>query len=186
MQKMEFLPLGFAAGFVLVLMIAVIFFLRRSRSKLTLPRVAKDIAFEWKRNLVLPDGYDGEIQIDHLMLTNKGLLVLEVKEVVGNIFGGDRTDEWTVIASNGRYTFRNPQGMLFDKVAAVQRHVPEVPVTGYILFTDQAHFGKGRPQGVMTLAELDEEYSPGEGTDRVLDAFRPHWERLLSIGHSAV
>jgi hypothetical protein len=185
MLEMDFRLLLSVLAAVLVIVVTVLV-VRRRHVRLTLRQLAKNIAFDWKQNLVIPDGYDGEIQIDHLMLTNNGLLVLEVKDVVGNIFGGDRTDEWTVISSTGRYTFRNPQAMIFDKVAAVQRHVPEIPVTGYILFTEQAHFTKGRPRGVITLHELDELYPQAVDTSQVLDAFRPHWERLLSLGHAAV
>lgn len=173
-------PLFVIAGMLLLVLLFAFFLARRRRGALTLPRVARSIAVEWERNLVIPDGLDGDIQIDHLMLTRNGLLVLDLKEAEGNIFGSDRMDEWTVIGRDGRYTFRNPQSMIFDKVSAVKRFVPDIPVRGYILFTGQVHFNKGRPEGVMTLAELNEEYAPVAGTEQVLDAFRPHWERLLA------
>jgi len=185
MPDKDYWPLLLVAGTLLLVLLFAFYLVRRRRGSLTLARVAKNIAVEWKKNLVLPDGMDGEIQIDHLMLTRKGLLVLDLKEVEGNIFGGDRMDEWTVIGSDRRYTFRNPQPMIFDKVSAVKQYVPDIPVIGYILFTGQAHFKKGRPEGVMTLPELNELYAPTAGTDQVLDAFRPHWERLLTMGGSA-
>jgi hypothetical protein len=75
--------------------------------------------------------------------------------------------------------------MIFDKVSAVKRYVPDIPVIGYILFTGQAHFKKGRPEGVITLPELNELYAPVAGTDQVLHAFRPHWERLLMESSAA-
>ncbi|MCW8846516.1 MAG: NERD domain-containing protein [Gammaproteobacteria bacterium] len=185
MPDKDYWPLIAVAGMLLLVLLFAVYLLRRRGRKLTLPRVAKNIAVEWKQNLVLPDGLDGEIQIDHLMLTCRGLLVLDLKEVEGNIFGGNRMDEWTVIGSDRRYTFRNPQAMIFDKVSAVKRYVPDIPVIGYILFTGQAHFKKGRPEGVITLPELNELYAPVAGTDQVLHAFRPHWERLLMESSAA-
>ena len=95
----DYWPLFIVAGTLLPGLLFVFYLVRRRRSALTLRRVARSIAVEWERNLVIPDGLDGEIQIDHLMLTHKGLLVLDLKEVEGNIFGGDRMDEWTAIGA---------------------------------------------------------------------------------------
>lgn len=180
MLDKDYWPLFVIAGMLLLVLLFAFYLVRRRRGALTLRRVAGNIAVEWEKNLVIPDGLDGDIHIDHLMLTRKGLLVLDLKEVEGNIFGSDRMDEWTVIGRDGRYTFRNPQPLIFDKVSAVKRFVPDIPVRGYILFTGQAHFSKGRPKDVITLPELNQEYTPVAGTDQVLDAFRPHWERLLA------
>lgn len=173
------------AGLLAIGVLAIAFIVRRRRRLLTLRRVARHISFEWVQDFVLPDGFDGEIQVDHLLLTSKGLVVLDVKEAEGNIFGGNRMEEWTVISSTGRYTFRNPQGLIFDKVSAVRRLVPNVPVNGHILFTNHARFEKGRPDSVLKLHELDEMYAPMAGSDQVLDAFRPHWEKLIEVGHPA-
>lgn len=174
------------AGLLGIGVLGAAFLVRRRRQALTLRRVAKHIAFEWVQDFVLPDGFDGEIQVDHLLLTSRGLVVLDVKEAEGNIFGGNRMEEWTVISSTGRYTFRNPQGMIFDKVSAVRRLVPDVPVMGYILFTNKAHFEKGRPDDVLKLHELDEIYAPVARSEQMLDAFRPHWDKLIAVGHPAV
>jgi len=183
---MDDLPYYALAGLLATGLLVAVFVVRRRRQALTLSRVAKDISFEWVKDFVLPDGFDGEIQVDHLLLTSKGLIVLDVKEAEGNIFGGNRMEEWTVISSTGRYTFRNPQGLIFDKVSAVRRLVPDVPVKGYILFTNQARFEKGRPDDVLKLNELDEMYAPVARSDQMLDAFRPHWEKLIEMGHPAV
>lgn len=174
------------AGLLAIGILVAVVVVRRRRRALTLRRVARHISFEWVQDFVLPDGFDGEIQVDHLLLTSKGLVVLDVKEAEGNIFGGNRMEEWTVISSTGRYTFRNPQALIFDKVSAVRRLVPNVPVKGYILFTNQARFERGRPDDVMTLHELDEMYAPVARADQMLDAFRPHWEKLIKAGHPAV
>jgi hypothetical protein len=183
--EMDDLPYYTLAGLIAIGILIAVFVVRRSRQALTLRKVAKHISFEWVQDFVLPDGFDGEIQIDHLLLTSKGLVVLDVKEAEGNIFGGNRMEEWTVISTTGRYTFRNPQGLIFDKVSAVRRLVPDVPVKGYILFTNQARFEKGRPDDVLKLEELDEMYAPVARSDQMLDAFRSHWEKLIKVGHPA-
>lgn len=186
MQEQELLLLVAAAGILgLVLIGAVVYMIRARRRPLTLEQVGRKIAFDWQKDRVIDDGYDGEIQLDHLMLTSKGILVLDVKEAEGNVFGGERLDEWAVISESGRRSFRNPLAALSDKVAAVRRQVPEVPVSGFVLFRDQARFTKGRPQGVLKLHELDQRFAPVDKADQVLEAFRSHWERLLSKSRPA-
>ena len=133
----------------------------------------KSIAFDRITNLVLPNGDDGEILIDQLLLTSAGLLIVEIKRVEGNVFGSDKMDDWTVIGDERRYTFSNPQGGLYDRIA-----VRQVPVTGRIVFLDGARFTKGKPGLVATLDDLLDEF--GEANKKAasvnVDAFRPHWD----------
>jgi hypothetical protein len=88
--------------------------------------------------------------------------------------------EWTVISSNGRFTFANPLGTLYDRVAALRQLVRDVPVAGFVLFDTGADFTKGRPRDVLLPTELLERFSKPEGADleRLLVAFSPHWERV--------
>jgi len=105
---------------------------------------------------------------------------LDIKVVRGIVFASDRMDDWTVMAKDGRYTFANPQPALYDRVAAVRSVVPDVPVAGHVLFDAQADFSKGIPKEVIQPPELLELYKkPAKDELRTLvDAFRPHWERL--------
>ena len=49
-----------------------------------------DISFDRVEGLIIPSADEGEILVDYLLLTSKGLLVLEVKDVQGTVFGGDK------------------------------------------------------------------------------------------------
>ncbi len=149
---------------------------RRSR----LDQVLNTIGFDRIHNLVLPNGDDGEILIDQLLLTSAGLLIVEVKNVQGNVFGSDKMEDWTVIGEERRYTFSNPQPGLYDRIAAVRQVVRQVPVTGRIVFLDGAEFTKGKPGLVATLDDLVEEF--GEANKKAaavnVDAFTPHWDLI--------
>jgi hypothetical protein len=105
-------------------------------------------------------------------------VVIDVKQFEGAIFGSDRMDEWTVIGRQGRFTFPNPQGTLYDRVAALRQLVRDVPVTGHVLFAPGADFSKGRPKDVVLPAELSELYAKPDRAelDKVRDELRPHWE----------
>jgi hypothetical protein len=149
---------------------------RRSR----LQQVLDAIGFDRVHNLILPNGDDGEILIDQLLLTTAGLLIVEIKDVEGNVFGSDKMEDWTVISEDRRYTFSNPQHGLYDRIAAVKQVVRQVPVTGRVVFLDGAQFTKGKPGLVATLDDLLEEF--GEKNRKAaavkIEAFTPHWEAI--------
>lgn len=136
-----------------------------------------DISFDRIEGLVIPSADEGEILVDYLLLTAKGLLILEVKDNQGIVFGGDKLQDWSVINDERRYTFSNPQPALYDRIAAVRQIVREVPVAGRILFLDGADFTKGVPDLVTNLAELVSEFGePDKNAAKFkIEAFKPHW-----------
>lgn len=145
-------------------------------------KALSEIAFERIEGLIIPKADEGEIQIDQLLLTSQGLLILEVKDVQGTVFGSDKMSDWTVIAEERRFTFPNPQPALFDRIAAVKQIVREVPVAGRVLFLDGAEFTKGVPSMVCNLDELVREFAePNKDAARFkIEAFKPHWELIRS------
>jgi len=171
-QAKWLVPLGFA------LLTVVWILYRRRKSGSQLKKVLNEISHDRIDDLLIPNGDEGEIQIDHLLLTSQGLLIVDIKEAVGIVFGSDKMKEWAVISNKRRYTLPNPQDALYDRIAAVRHIVRQVPVAGRILFLDGAEFTKGVPSLVSNLDELLEEF--GE-TDKAaakvkVDAFRPHWD----------
>jgi len=167
-----------AAVFVLVIVGLVI---RHRRSRVcTFASVLANIAFDRIQGIVIPKADEGEIEIEHLVLTAEGLLIIEVKDVVGTVFGSDKMQDWTVISDTNRFTFTNPQPALYDRIAAVRQIVRQVPVSGRIVFLDGASFTKGVPSLVCTLEELDEEFGDqDQAAGKVkIEAFKPHWERI--------
>lgn len=165
---------------IVVLLVAWLVYRHWFVGRSGLDDVLNEIAFERLDGLVLPNGDDGVIQIDHLILTAQGLLVLHIKDAPGKVFGADKMQEWTVIAADRRYTFSNPQPALYDRVAAVRQIVRDVPVEGRILFLEGAEFTKGVPDLVRLLEELRGEFAEADkaAAKRKIEAFIPHWERL--------
>lgn len=171
-----------AAGLAAALLLAVLIFLRR-RGRFDLDRLLRDVGVDSLHDIVLPDRMGGEIHLQHLLLTAKGLVVLDVKTVRGTVYGGDRLDEWTVIDHARRFTIPNPQPALYDRVAALRAVAKDMPVTGYILFLDYADFSKGRPTDVIFPDELQTRYRKPEKAEleRLMEAFYPHWERVQEV-----
>lgn len=174
------------AGVVLLLFLWLLYRVFRRR-KGGLESVLSDISFDRIEGLVIPSADEGEIMVDYLLLTSQGLLILEIKDVSGTVFGGDKMQDWTVISDERRYTFSNPQPPLYDRIAAVRQIVRQVPVAGRILFLDGAEFTKGVPGLVCNLQELLGEFGePDKNAAKFkIEAFKPHWDLIRKAALSA-
>jgi nuclease-like protein len=171
------------AGAAVVVLAGLVFLVRRvwlRRRGPMLEQALRAVAIDRLRDVLLPDGMGGQIQVEHLLLTGNGIVVIDVKAFEGTIFASDRMEEWTVIGRQGRFTFPNPQGTLYDRVAALRQLVRDVPVVGFVLFSASADFTKGRPKDVVLPGELMDRYQKPDKADleRLLVAFAPHWDRV--------
>ena len=169
-----------AASVVVVLAALLGWWLWRRNRGPEIARALEAVAIDRLQNVLVPDGMGGHIQVEHLLLTGQGLVVIDAKSFVGTIFASERMAEWTVIGEQGRFTFPNPLGTLYDRVAALRQLARDVPVAGHVLFAGGADFTKGRPRDVLSAAELTELYHRPDAADleRLLVAFAPHWDRV--------
>lgn len=134
-------------------------------------------------DVLVPDGMGDGYHVDFLLFTVHGVLVVDVREVQGNIFGGDQMEEWTVMDGPRRFTFVNPQNGLYDRVAAVKAITGDIPVEGRVVFTRQGKFPKGLPKWTLMLDSLRTEF-PGleaEQEASTISHYREAWERLKSV-----
>lgn len=114
-------------------------------------------AFDLVHDVLVPDGSDGHLHIDCLLLTAAGLMVVDLRDVPGMIFGSESMDEWTAMDGVHRHTFPNPLGPLYDRMAAVKLLAGRTPVDGRVVFSSRGSFPKGRPPRVTLLESLGEE-----------------------------
>ena len=127
---------------------------------------------------LVPDGMGGSFHVDFLLLTLRGVVVIDLRDVKGNIFGGDQMAEWTVMDGSRRFTFTNPQSALYDRIAAVKIVVGEVPVEGRVVFTRRGKFPKGLPKWTLMVDALRAEFpaaefeSPADSVRRFSDGWR--------------
>jgi Nuclease-related domain len=129
---------------------------------------------------LVPDGMGGSFHVDYLLLTLRGVVVIDLRDVKGNIFGGDQMAEWTVMDGARRFTFTNPQSALYDRIAAVKAVAGDVPVEGRIVFTRRGRFPKGVPKWTLMLDALRAEFPPAdfESPAETMARFRDAWQRL--------
>jgi len=166
-------------GVLILALVAAWVWIRRRGSRSSeaiLRKAANDILV----NFLIPDGNDSEILVQYALLCPRGILVIDVRDVNGNVFGSDAMDDWTVLSDRQRFTFGNPLHALYDRVAAVKRLVPDTPVTGFVAFTNRASFSKGQPTDVVMLDQLVEDLQHESKSMPIdaLDAFYPEWNRL--------
>lgn len=136
------------------------------------------VAYDSLQDVVVPDAAGGPVHLDYVLLTARGLLVIDWRDVPGVIFGGEHMDEWAVMSRNRRFTFANPLGPLYDRVSSVRLAAGDAPVDGRVVFTDRGRFPKGQPPQVVMLAALAQEYPPVARVPNGGDAWREQWERL--------
>lgn len=149
----------------------------RRRARL---RAVEAIAYDSLRDVVVPDGNEGELHVDFLLLTARGLLVVDLREVRGTVFGAESMNEWVVMDGVRRSTLSNPLGPLYDRVAAVRQLAGETPVEGRVVFSGGGRFAKGRPPYVTMLESLAAEFPAADRAagSAAADAWRAAWERV--------
>jgi len=166
MSEFRIEPEWIASGAALLVLGAGMYFgygayRRRARRRALLARLSR-IAYEAAHQVLVPDGMGGFIHVDHLLMTPRGLLVLDTRRVAGLIFGGDQMSDWTVMGRGHRYTFDNPQPALYDRIAAVRALVGDFPVEGRLLFSNLGKFTKGMPKYVLMLEGIEVEFPPAD------------------------
>jgi hypothetical protein len=177
------LPAWLWVLFGLGLVAAVVYYardlLRQRRARRAIDNVISSVAFEELRNVLLPTGTGEQVHVNYLLLTQRGLLVIDLFDVAGMIFAGEKMEQWSVFGPKRHFTFTNPLPMLYDRMAAVRHLAGEVPVEGRIVFSMRGEFPKGRPETVLRLDALQDEFPVVERTaGGAAAAFAPVWEQI--------
>lgn len=171
-------PLAAVAAVVALAIWGVLIY-RTYRERRAIDAAITSVSYEVLKNVLIPNGNGGHIHVHYVLLTQRGLLVADVLDMPGAIFGGDQMIEWTVIGKKRRYTFANPQHLLYDRMAAVRLLTGDVPVEGRVLFTTRSEFPKGKPRNVLRIDELREEFPPVDNVrGNITAAFGDVWANV--------
>jgi hypothetical protein len=145
---------------------------RARRSHKQLAAMVSAAGLDSMVDVLVPDGMGGNFHVDFLLLTSLGILVVDLRDITGNIFGGDQMTEWTVMNGAMRTTFANPQAGLYDRIAAVKAVAGEVPVEGRVVFTRNGKFPKGLPKWTLMLDSLRSEFPQVASSERYDEAWK--------------
>ncbi len=172
------------AGFGCIALLIAGFFLirhlqRRGAERRRLAAIAGSAA-DYMQNVLVPDGNGSYYHCDFLLLNSRGIVIIDLRNVSGNVFGGDQMLEWTVMNRGERYTFPNPHSAMYDRIAAVKALVKDVPVEGRVVFSKRAVFPKGFPKWTLKVESMLTEFPILDAAQReaAVAHFRPSWEAL--------
>jgi hypothetical protein len=135
---------------------------------------------DYLRNVLVPDGNGGDYHLDFVLLTSRGIVIIDMRDFVGIVFGGDQMTAWTLMSGPSRTTFVNPQAGLYDRIASVKAIATDTPIEGRIVFTKRAKFPKGLPRFTVMLESVAAEF-PKLGAAELevaVSKYRPGWTRL--------
>ena len=154
---------------------------RRHRARRALAERFRAVSADRLQDVLLPDGNGGWFHVDFLLLNAAGIVVIDLRDVQGLIFGSEQMTEWTVIDRQLRTTFANPLGPLYDRVAVVKQLAGDgVPVLGRVVFTARGQFPKGHPTLVSRLDTLAQEFGQGdpELASGIVERYREPFARI--------
>jgi hypothetical protein len=162
---------------------------RKSKHQRHAHNVVDSLGVKYLRDVVLPDGIDGLVFIDYLLLVNNGFVVLNTENSEGHLFGGETVDQWSQVINNKTYKFNNPlyanqsacQAVLWN----LQHHDKQENVTdhtqwqaqGWVVFSSAGNFPKGIPEHVSMIDGLANNLAPlindkNPADEKLLNAWR--------------
>jgi hypothetical protein len=166
-------------AFALLALLGVRVWMVRRRDARRVARVTSGAA-DYLRNVLVPDGNGGDYHLDFVLLTSRGIVIIDMRDFVGIVFGGDQMTAWTLMSGPTRTTFVNPQAGLYDRIASVKAIATDTPIEGRIVFTKRAKFPKGLPRFTVMLESMAAEF-PKLGAAELEIAvakYRPGWAKL--------
>lgn len=106
-------------------------------------------------NITLSIGKD-TTQIDHIVVSQYGIFVIETKNYRGWIFGDQKSKQWTQVIYSKRARFQNPLRQNYKHTKAVESFlgVPSSHVHSVVVFVGDSEFKTPMPQNVTNLSGL--------------------------------
>jgi len=141
-------------------------------------RVSKELSnldnekYDILNNLML-DVNEKKSQIDHVVISNYGIFVIETKNYQGWIFGDGNSKNWTQVLYKQKYKFYNPVWQNKGHIKAIKNKLPEfkeIPYYSIVVFTDKSTLKKINTKSkVIQMSEL-------------LDEIKKHKKKVVKDG----
>lgn len=107
-------------------------------------------------NITLPF-QDGTTQIDHILISTKGIFIFETKHYAGWIYGSEQSKQWMQVIYGIKNRFQNPLHQNYRHMKAVRQlldFLPKEHIHSVIVFSGSAAFKSDLPKGVTYLSNL--------------------------------
>lgn len=121
----------------------------------TLAQALPPPSYSALHDVLLPTA-QGTTQIDHVVISVYGVLVVETKHMRGWIFGGAQQAQWTQSFPRRKFKFQNPLRQNYRHVKALEAAlgVPAVALHSVVVFTGDCTLKTSMPPQVHTLGTL--------------------------------
>jgi len=133
------------------------------------------------KQVIIPDGIGGLLEIEHLILLEQGILLIETYPMAGNLFGAEMIDQWTQIIDGRSYKFANPLRHIRTSRQAIKVLAPEIPVFCRVIFNSDSYFPKGKPDEVSILESLSDDLLFINEEKIISKQATQAWERIMRI-----
>ena len=106
--------------------------------------------YHFFNDLILPEN-QGTTQIDHLIVSEYGIFIVETKNMKGSIYGNPYQKTWTQWLSDGKHPFQNPfhQNYKHKKCLEELLKIKSNVYFDVVIFIEGAKFPKGQPDNVF-------------------------------------
>jgi len=151
------LAVGLSVFVLLVIWFLYRHFVRKSHSQIQVGQVLKPYKQDELKNVILPDGLGGLLEIDKLFLLEQGILILRDYPISGHLYGAEQIEQWTQIVDGRSYKFTNPLYHLENARQAIRSLIPKMPVFCHVVFTADSDFPKGKPASVSVLTSFEQD-----------------------------
>lgn len=94
---------------------------------------------------------DGSTQIDHLVISQKGIFVIETKHYSGWIFGAPNAPQWQQVLYKVKTSFQNPLRQNYKHIIVLKNYLKDMPdvYQSIVCFTGSAEFKSPMPDNVL-------------------------------------
>jgi len=171
-----------ALAVLCLLIIALLIYKNKHRSSaLKMHKILEPYIRDEIKEIIVPDGIGGLLEIEHLILTDQGLLLVETYPMSGNLFGADTIDQWTQIIDGRSYKFANPLRHIRTSRQAIKAITPNIPIFCRVVFNANSEFPKGKPEEVSVLTSLANDMVVMSKDASVTLASQKAWDKIMRI-----
>jgi hypothetical protein len=106
-------------------------------------------------DVILPTA-DGTTQIDHIIVSEYGVFVIETKNMGGWIFGNPNQPKWTQTFGKSKNSFQNPLRQNYKHIKELESllQIGEDKLFSVVVFTGEAEFKTDMPDNVLRIGRL--------------------------------
>lgn len=106
-------------------------------------------------NVTLPTE-GGTTQVDHILVADTGIFIIETKHYQGWIYGGPDQSQWTQVIYKKKSRFQNPMRQNYGHLKTIQSlfTLPDDHFIPVVVFTGQAEFKTEPGPSVLQLSDL--------------------------------